>query len=81
MKQLSEIKKLKEEISSCFSELKESIDRSFILMKTDPGSKDEMIDIWKKYVVQFIHYTFNESEKYGNKEVFKEITKALIFGK
>ncbi|MCX7711581.1 MAG: hypothetical protein N2484_17205 [Clostridia bacterium] len=78
---MSETSKLKEEISHCFSDLRENIDKSFILMKNNPNTKDEMIEIWKKYVVQFIGYTFNESEKYGNKEVFKEITKALIFGK
>ena len=78
---MSDTKKLKEEISNCFLDLRGHIEKSFILMQNDPDVKEEMIDAWKKYVVQFISYTFNESEKYGNKEVFKEITKALIFGK
>ncbi|MCX7842146.1 MAG: hypothetical protein N2489_03625 [Clostridia bacterium] len=78
---MEDCKQLKHDVDKCFHNLKEQIDHSFILMKEQPEKKEEVVNTWKKHIIQFITYTFNASEKYDNRDVFKAITKALMFGK
>lgn len=69
------------EFDECFKNLIKQVDYSFQYMEKYPEKKEEVINLWKEHIQRFISYTFKSSEKYNNKDVFKAITKALIFGK
>lgn len=71
----------REECNKCFETLEKLIDESFALIAKCPQEKERVTNLWKDHVLRFISYTFRASEKYNNKDVFKAITKALIFGK
>jgi len=71
----------REEFDKCFECLLKLIDHSFATMNKNPETKEDMVNLWKSHILKFISYTFKSSEKYNNKDVFKAITKALIFGK
>lgn len=81
MNGLENIDQYRIEFDTCFKTLKEQIDESFIIMDKYPDEKYVIIDMWKARIMEFISYTCEASEKYNNREVFKAITKALIFGK
>lgn len=72
---------LKEELDVCFKTLEKLLSNSFILMENDPGRKAEITNVWKNHILKFISCTYKNGEKYNNKDVFKSITKALMFGK
>lgn len=71
----------KDEFDKCFEKLLCLIDESFSIMDNSPDDKDYLISLWKNRITQFITHTFKTGEKYNNKDVFKAITKTLIFGK
>lgn len=71
----------REDFDKSFENLKKQVDASFEIMCQKPEIKEEVIDLWKTNVSQFISYTLSTSEKYHNKDVFKAITKAMIFGR
>lgn len=50
-------------------------------MDTEPRRKDEIIALWKNHITKFIAHTYKTGEKFNNKDVFKTITKAIIYGK
>jgi hypothetical protein len=70
-----------DEIDKCFESMKMLIDESFLKLEKNPAEKDRLVDYWKYHVSDFISYTFKASEKNKNKDIFKAITKALVFGK
>lgn len=78
---MEDYNQLKEEVDASFKTLQNLITDSFTFMKNDPGKKDEMIQLWKNHILQFTTYTYKTGERYENKDVFKSITKALMFGK
>lgn len=71
----------KNEFETCFKTLHKLTAESFRLMDEQPALKDEMISLWKSHILTFISYTYSTGEKHNNKDVFKAITKALMFGK
>ncbi|MBC8062210.1 MAG: hypothetical protein H7Y18_16295 [Clostridiaceae bacterium] len=71
----------KEEFDKCFEAFQKLVTHSFEKMQNDPHKKDEVIDLWKTYILKFKVFTYKTSEMYNNKDVFKAITKALMFGK
>ena len=71
----------KNEFDTCFKTLQKLTSDSFQLMDGHPDLKDEMIGLWKNNILKFISYTYSTGEKHKNKDVFKTITKALMFGK
>lgn len=71
----------KEEFNTCFKTLQKLTTESFSLMENDPEMKDEIINLWKNHILKFKTSTYKTSEKYNNKDIFKAITKALMFGK
>ncbi|MFZ5969241.1 MAG: hypothetical protein ACOYVK_18955 [Bacillota bacterium] len=74
-------KELKEGFSDAFEILKKLIDHSFDYMQKNPDKRDEIMELWQNYVRKFITYSLESSEKYNDREVFKAISKALLFGK
>ena len=72
---------LKEELDTCFKTLEKIMTNSFIEMENDPKKKDEIINLWKNHILEFVSHTYKASEEYKNKDVFKTITKALMFGR
>lgn len=76
-----ELAELREDFENCFENLQKLVNRSLDLMGNNPGTRDDVADLWKQYVSRFSTFTFKTSEKHNNREVFKAITKALIFGK
>ena len=72
---------MKEELEMSFRSLEKLVSDSFSDMKNEPGSKDEIIDLWKNHILSFKSCMYNTSEKYNNKDLFKALTKALTFGK
>lgn len=71
----------KKEFDTCFKTLEKLTTDSFSLMEDDPKKRDEIISLWKDYILVFKSFTFKTGEKYNNRDVFKTITKALMFGK
>jgi hypothetical protein len=72
---------LKEDFEKCFEGMQNLVNKSFDLMHRDAMHREEIINLWKMYIPKFTSYTFKTGEKYDNKEIFKAITKAMIFGK
>ena len=71
----------KDGFDTCFVTLKKLTEESFSLMEAHPEKRNEITGLWKNHIVRFISDTYKTSEKYSNKDVFKTITKALMFGK
>lgn len=71
----------KEEFDMCFKTLQKMTEGSFSLMESCPERKNEIINLWKGNILEFISNTYRTGEKYNNKEIFKTITKALMFGR
>jgi hypothetical protein len=78
---MEDLVKLTTEVDQSFDKLKQEISESFDLLDTDPERKKEVIGLWKQHIQQFLAFTFDTGEKRGNKDVFKGITKAVIFGR
>lgn len=81
MKELENHNHLKDEVNKSFETLKKLIEESFSSMDKTPESKDKIIKLWENQISQFVLYTFKLGERYENKDIFKAITKTMIFGK
>ena len=72
---------LKHDFEQTFQRLKSHMDESFIMIENNPVHRDEIIDLWKDYIQAFSAYAMQNSEQYNNRDIYKAITKVLIFGK
>ena len=71
----------KDEINACFKSLEKLLDESFLKLESTPSEKEKIVKLWVTHVSKFVSYTYKASEKNNNKDIFKAITKALVFGK
>lgn len=71
----------KDEINKCFKSMEKLIDESFLKLESTPSEKEKIVNLWIAHVSKFVSYTYKASEKNNNKDIFKAITKALVFGK
>ena len=78
---LENINQLMGSFERSFTDLRTLIDSSFEVMHSHPQYKDQIIDMWKESIQDFSNYTIQSSEKHNDRDVFKAISKALIFGK
>ncbi|WHH60577.1 hypothetical protein [Petroclostridium sp. X23] len=76
---MDDIQSFTEEFDHSFENLQNQIDHSLSLINHHPEHKKEIIDMWAKHIKQFTTYAFQSSEKHNNRDVYKAITKALIF--
>lgn len=72
---------LVEKFENAFQTLHTNLVDSFEGMQSQPESKSEIIDLWKKYLRRFVNEATEMSEQYKNKDLLKAITRMFIFGK
>lgn len=72
---------LRNEMDDCFETLHRLINESFVMMDDQKELRDEVVELWKQHILRFVNHTYKTGEKFNNKEVFKSITKALMFGR
>ncbi|AOT71391.1 lipase chaperone [Geosporobacter ferrireducens] len=78
---MSSAHELKQDFEQTFQRLKSHMDESFMMIENNPAHRDEVIDLWKDYIQAFTAYAMQSSEQYNNRDIYKAITKMLIFGK
>ncbi|MBB6217655.1 hypothetical protein HNQ80_003778 [Anaerosolibacter carboniphilus] len=78
---MENIDEIKEGFEKSFADLRNLIDSSFYIMEKQPQYRDQIIDMWKESIQNFSTYAVQSSEKHNNRDVYKAISKALIFGK
>jgi len=72
---------LKKETDDCFKVLHKLISDSFVLMDEQKELREEIVELWTGHIRKFVNFTYKTGEKHNNKEVFKGITKTLMFGR
>ncbi len=77
---MDSIDNVKHEFDECFGSLQKLVDESFSLIEQDPEKSQELSVLWKNYVSGFKHHTVRMSDSHKNKEIYKAISKALMFG-
>lgn len=70
---------IQERFDSCLDELKKVVDLCFDEFNSNPDSKDDMVKIWKKYIIQFMDYSMKQSEKKNGSEIYKGIIRSMMF--
>ena len=78
---MNNAQELRQDFEQTFQRLKSHMDESFIMIENNPAHRDEVIDLWKDYIQAFSSYAMQNSEQYNNRDIYKAITKVLIFGK
>lgn len=72
---------IKKEFQKAVDALKYAIELSFKEYKKDPSKKDQIVALWQDTIGEFFKYFSKISEKYNAKDLYKAITKVMIFGK
>ncbi|MGB9780498.1 hypothetical protein [Caldanaerobacter sp.] len=75
------MEEVKKEFEKAIDALKYAMELSFKEYKKDPAKKDQIVDLWQNTIGEFLQYFSKISEKYNAKELYKAITKVMIFGK
>lgn len=72
---------IKKEFQKASDALKYAMELSFKEYKNDPSKKNEIVNLWQETIGEFLQYFSKISEKYNGKDLYKAITKVIIFGK
>ncbi|HHW57229.1 MAG TPA: hypothetical protein GXX15_06090 [Clostridia bacterium] len=72
---------IKKEFQRAVDALKYAMELSFKEYKKDPSKKNEIVNLWQETIGEFLQYFSKISEKYNAKDLYKAITKVMIFGK
>ncbi|ADH61438.1 conserved hypothetical protein [Thermoanaerobacter mathranii subsp. mathranii str. A3] len=72
---------IKKEFQKALETLKNAMELSFKEYKKNPSKKNEIIGLWEYTLGEFFQYFYKVSEKYDAKDLYKAITKVMIFGK
>ncbi|MBE3578604.1 MAG: hypothetical protein IMW83_01710 [Caldanaerobacter subterraneus] len=72
---------IKKEFQKAVDALKYAIELSFKEYKKDPSKKDQIVALWQNTIGEFLQYFSKISEKYNARDLYKAITKVMIFGK
>jgi hypothetical protein len=78
---LENLDQFEDDFDKCFDTLHKIVSESFMIMENDPEKRDEVMNLWKNHILKFVSFTHKESEEHHNKDVFKAISKALMFGR
>ncbi|SHJ83810.1 hypothetical protein SAMN02745975_03009 [Geosporobacter subterraneus DSM 17957] len=78
---MNNAQELKQDFDETFRRLKNHMEESFSMIENNPARRDEVIDLWKDYIQAFTTYAVQSSEQHNNRDIYKAITRALIFGK
>lgn len=73
------IKSIKDTLESLNPKIQEAVSLSLKEANSNSTSEKELIKIWASYLSNLSDFFFLESEKTGNKNIYKKITKYLIF--
>ncbi|MGB9678421.1 MAG: hypothetical protein ACPL3A_00295 [Thermoanaerobacteraceae bacterium] len=72
---------MKKEFIKASEILKSIAEISFKEFEKDPTKKNDIVALWQQTISEFFQYTSTASEKYNGKELYKAITRSMIFGK
>jgi len=75
------MEEVKKEFEKAIDALKYAMELSFKEYKKNPAKKDQIVALWQNTIGEFLQYFSKISEKYNAKELYKAITKVMIFGK
>lgn len=73
------IRSIKDTLESLNPKIQEAVSLSLKEANSNSTSEKELIKIWASYLSNLSDFFFLESEKTGNKNIYKKITKYLIF--
>lgn len=78
---MNSAQELKQDFDETFRRLKKHMEESLEIIENSPTHRDEVVDLWKDYIQAFTTYAVQSSEQHNNRDIYKAITRALIFGK
>ncbi|MCY6370257.1 hypothetical protein OXH55_06380 [Clostridium ganghwense] len=75
------IKKIKETLNNIDPQVKAALILSLQEANENPMLEKDLINLWGRYFKTLSDFLFTESEKSGNKDIYKKIMKYIIFNR
>ncbi len=73
--------KLEEKFNQCHKLLQDNAIDSFEYINKNPQEKEKILNLWKTNIKKVTKEIMSLSEKYGDRDIIKSISKMLIFGR
>lgn len=78
---MQERQELEMELAKTLALLKERIDETMIYLDKHPQDTDYAAKLWSSTVKDFLNYGVKKSELRGGENLFKKVSRMIIFGR
>ena len=75
------VQNLQDSFKNSFDNLENLVETSYDLIGDNPQKREQVLTLWKQNIVEFKRFVQVSSRQHQDKDIFKTITKSLMFGK